>query len=234
MLAWGRPRRRLYPAKPKIGIRASTPGELLHVDVTIIRLLDGTRAYLHAAIDNYSRRILSWSLEDRLGSGGTCRLLREAAHQLKGRALGTTVVADSGCENVNADVDDLLEERSLGRTLAQVDVTFSNSMIEAFWRSLKHSWLYLHSLDSPESMRRLVDFYVRQHNEVMPHAAFDGQTPDEMCFGEGDAVVVKLAAARIQAREQRIEANRVAQCGVCNSDSSSPALQLQRPRSRMS
>jgi transposase InsO family protein len=135
MLAWGRPRRRLYPAKPKIGIRASTPGELLHVDVTIIRLLDGTRAYLHAAIDNYSRRILSWSLEDRLGSGGTCRLLREAAHQLKGRALGTTVVADSGCENVNADVDDLLEERSLGRTLAQVDVTFSNSMIEASSRS---------------------------------------------------------------------------------------------------
>ncbi len=47
-LAWGRPRRRLYPAKPKIGIRASTPGELLHLDVTIIRLLDGTRAYLHA------------------------------------------------------------------------------------------------------------------------------------------------------------------------------------------
>ena len=47
-LAWGRPRRRLYPAKPKIGIRASTPGELLHLDVTIIRLLDGARAYLHA------------------------------------------------------------------------------------------------------------------------------------------------------------------------------------------
>jgi hypothetical protein len=58
-LAWQRPRRRLYPAKPEIGIRASGPGELLHVDVTIIRLLDGTRAYLHAAIDNYSRRILS-------------------------------------------------------------------------------------------------------------------------------------------------------------------------------
>jgi hypothetical protein len=74
--------------------------ELLHLDVTIIRLLNGTRAYLHAAIDNYSRRILSWSLEDRLGSGGTCRLLREAAHQLRGRAVGTTVVADSGCENV--------------------------------------------------------------------------------------------------------------------------------------
>jgi hypothetical protein len=77
-LAWGRPRRRLYPAKPKIGIRASAPGELLHLDVTIIRLFDGTRAYLHAAIDNYSRRILSWRLEDRLAVGervGYCTTL---------------------------------------------------------------------------------------------------------------------------------------------------------------
>jgi hypothetical protein len=79
-----------------------------------------------------------------------------------------------------------------------------------------------------------VDFYVRQHNEVIPHAAFEGQTPDEMYFGRGDLVVVKLGAARITAREQRIKANRTAQCGVCNSGTSSSALQLQRPRSRMS
>ncbi len=49
---WRRPRNRVYPAKPKIGIRAKAPGELFHLDVTIIKLLDGTRAYLHAVIDN--------------------------------------------------------------------------------------------------------------------------------------------------------------------------------------
>ncbi|MFQ5699661.1 MAG: integrase core domain-containing protein [Myxococcota bacterium] len=107
-------------------------------------------------------------------------------------------------------------------------------MIEAFWRSMKHSWLYLHSLESIEGLRRLVDFYVRQHNEVMPHAAFEGQTPDDMYFGRGDAVLAKLAAARTKARNQRVEGNRLAQCGVCSLDSRSPALQLQRPRSRMS
>jgi transposase InsO family protein len=145
---WRRPRIRAYPAKPKVGIRARTPGELLHLDVTIIRLLDGTRAYLHAVIDNYSRRILAWRLEDRLGSGGTCRILREAVIQLSNCPARTIVVADSGSENINGDVDDLLGGEKLTRVLAQVEVTFSNSMIEAFWRSLKHSWLYLHSLDS--------------------------------------------------------------------------------------
>jgi hypothetical protein len=90
---WRRPRNRVYPAKPKVGIRAKTPGELLHLDVTIIRLLDGTRAYLHAVIDNYSRRILSWTLEERLGSGGMRRMRR-------GDEFGGVAIATGAVQNV--------------------------------------------------------------------------------------------------------------------------------------
>jgi transposase InsO family protein len=108
-MGWRRPRKSVYPAKSKIGIRAKASGELLHLDVTIIRLLDGTRAYLHAVIDNYSRRILSWSLKGRLGSGGTRRILRESVAQLGHCADRLIVVADSGSENVNGTVEDLLD-----------------------------------------------------------------------------------------------------------------------------
>jgi len=231
---WRRPRKRIYPAIPKIGIRAKAPGELLHLDVTIIRLLDGTRAYLHAVIDNYSRRILSWTLEGRLGSGGTCQILREAVVQLNNCPEHTIVVADSGSENVNGAVDDLLDGEDLSRVLAQVEITFSNSRIEAFWRSLKHSWLYLHTLDSFAALRHLIEFYVTAHNEVMPHSAFHGQTPNEMFFGTGDEVTRKLSAAHRSAREERMRANRTAQCGVCFRQTTSEALLLQRARSRMS
>jgi len=231
---WRRPRKRIYPAKPKIGIRAKAPGELLHLDVTIIRLLDGTRAYLHAVIDYYSRRILSWTLEGRLGSGGTCQILREAVVQLNNCPEHTIVVADSGSENVNGAVDDLLDREDLSRVLAQVEITFSNSRIEAFWRSLKHSWLYLHTLDSFAALRHLIEFYVTAHNEVMPHSAFHGQTPNEMFFGTGDEVTRKLSAAHRSAREERMRANRTAQCGVCFRRTTSEALLLQRARSRMS
>jgi putative transposase len=231
---WRRARNRVYPPKPKVGIRASAPNELLHLDVTIIKLLDGTRTYLHAVIDNYSRRILSWALEDRLGSGATCQILREAASQISAGSGEPTVVADSGSENVNREVDDLLERVDWRRVLAQVEVTFSNSMIEAFWRSLKHSWIYLHSLDTAAALHRLVEFYVTAHNEVMPHSAFQGQTPGEMYFGTGDAVAINLAVARQAAREERMKANRAASCGVCIGEGDLRALQLQRPRSRMS
>ncbi len=231
---WGRPRVRVYPAKPKIGIRAKAPGELLHLDVTIIRLLDGTRAYLHGVIDNLSRRILSWTLKERLGSGGTCQILREAVVELNDCPDHPIVVADAGSENVNGEVDDLLDGEEWTRVLAQVEITFSNSMIEAFWRSLKHSWLYLHTLDSFVALRRLVEFYVTAHNEVMPHSAFQGQTPDEVFFGIGDEVTKRLSEARESARKKRMKENRAAGCGVCVGETTSEALLLQRPRSRMS
>ena len=162
------------------------------------------------------------------------RILREAVVQLNDCPENAVIVADSGSENVNGAVDDLLDDEELTRVLAQVEVTFSNSMIEAFWRSLKHSWLYLHSLDSIAGLRRLVEFYVNAHNEVMPHSAFEGQTPGEVFFGIGDEVSTMLAAARKTAREKRRKENRAATCGVCVRRTNSGPLLLQRPRSRMS
>ena len=48
----------------------------------------------------------------------------------------------------------LLRLGQLRRVLAQVEVTFSNSMIEAWWRSLKHNWLFLNQLDSLAAIDR--------------------------------------------------------------------------------
>jgi transposase InsO family protein len=209
---WRRPRRRVCPEKPKTGIRATHPNEYWHIDVTVIRLLDDTKAYLHAVIDNFSRRILSWRLSERLDPNTTCEILKEAGDNLD---QTPTVVADSGVENVNAGVDQLMADGVVRRVLAQVEVSFSNSMIEAFWRSLRHQWLYLHSLDSFTQLEQLIDFYVKEHNTQMPHHAFGGQTPDEVYFDQADGIRDRLATARHQARRARMEANRGESCRVC-------------------
>jgi hypothetical protein len=51
-----RPRLRVHPAKPKVDLLARHANEVWHIDTTVIRLLDGTRTYVHAVIDNFSRR----------------------------------------------------------------------------------------------------------------------------------------------------------------------------------
>ena len=53
-------------------------------------------------------------------------------------------------------------------------------------------------------------------------------------FGNGDAVVIDLAAARVRARQERMKANRAAACGVCAGRPDFGALQLQTAECRMS
>jgi len=62
-----RNRVRIYPAKPKIGIRASAPGQIWHLDLTILRLQDGSRAFVQAVIDNFSRYVLAWKVSPDYG-----------------------------------------------------------------------------------------------------------------------------------------------------------------------
>jgi putative transposase len=214
---WRRPRLRVHPAKPKIGLRATRPDEMWHIDTTVIRLLDGTRAYLHAVIDNFSRRILAWRVAETFAPGNSVAVLLNASRAATRSDTAQVVMADAGVENVNAQVDELITAGVLRRVLAFTELQFSNSMIEAWWRSLKHQWLFLHPLDSVTTVRRLVAFYVDEHNRVLPHSAFRGQTPDEMYFGTGDAVPADLTSGAVAARRARAEANRSAACRTCPS-----------------
>jgi len=144
-------------------------------------------------------------------------VLLEASRGATPAETTPVVLADAGVENVNAHVDALIHTGVLRRLLAFTELKFSNSMIEAWWRSLKHQWLFLHSLDSITTVRRLVAFYVDEHNRVLPHSAFRGQTPDEIYFGTGDAVPADLASRAAAARQARVDANRSAACERCPS-----------------
>ena len=214
---WRRPRLRVHPAKPKIGLRTTRADEMWHIDTTVIRLLDGTRAYLHAVIDNFSRRILAWRVADTFAPVNSVAVLLDASRGATSSDTTPVVLADAGVENVNAGVDALISTGVLRRMLALTELKFSNSLIEAWWRSLKHQWLFLHSLDCVTTVRRLVTFYVDEHNRVLPHSAFRGQTPDEMYFGTGDAVPADLTSRAAAARRARVEANRSAACETCPS-----------------
>ena len=123
-------------------------------------------------------------------------------------------------------MDELVNTGVLHRILALVEVAFSNSIIEAWWRSLRHQWLYLHMLDSVGSVKRLIAFYIEQHNTVMPHSAFLGQTPDEIYFGTGGRIPAELKTAHQAAQQRRLTENRAARCSLCEPMDAAPMESL--------
>jgi len=212
---WRRPRYRLHPSSPKTGVRASKPDELWHVDASAVRLVDGTKIWLHAVIDNFSRRILAWRVVERFEIASTVAVLKEAVANAVSADDRPRLMVDGGIENFNGDVDDLVDRGLISRVRALADIRFSNSMIESWWSGLKHQWLFLHRLESAAAVRRLVEFYVPEYNETIPHSAFAGQTPDEVYFGSDDGVAAKLEVANEAARQRRLDANRAAWCNRC-------------------
>jgi hypothetical protein len=80
-------------------------------------------------------------------------VLVDAAKQLPMGA--TNVIMDSGIENVNGTVDPLFVGKKMRRILAMVDVSYSNSIIEAWWRSLRHQWLYVLRSRGPGARRAI-------------------------------------------------------------------------------
>jgi putative transposase len=147
-------------------------------------------------IDNFSRRILAWSLTPELEPLANAPLLVKAMESKASaaeRSEPQSLMVDGGVENFNSAVDELVNQGLLERILAQTDVRESNSLIERFWLQAKHGWLFFHNLEDIATVRRLVEFYVTEHNSVLPHSAHAGRTPDEVYFSK----------ARRRAREAR-------------------------------
>ncbi len=212
---WRRSRIRQHPESPKQGIRATGPDEVWHIDTSSVRLVDGTKVWLHAVIDNFSRRVLAWRVGVQFEITNTVAVLEEAVRCAVTRDNQPALMTDGGVENYNQQVDQLEGEGLLRRVRALVDVRFSNSMIESWWHTLKHQWLFLHRLESVGAVRRYVAFYVEEYNAKIPHAAFQGQTPDEMYYGRGQEIPIELESARQAARKRRLAANRAMSCGRC-------------------
>ena len=73
----------------------------------------------------------------------------------------------------------------------------------------------MNTLDTVSRLKKLVAFYVEQHNTHLPHSAFRGQTPDEMYYGTGDRIPIELDSAKQVARQSRMEVNRATTCPTC-------------------
>lgn len=110
---------RRWQSKP---IRASAPFQIWHLDLTVIRLIDGSRVFVQAVIDNFSRYVLAARTTATYGGSSTKTLLLEAIGKATamGCSLTPTVMVDSGSENLNGETDGLVDTGIIKRVVAQI------------------------------------------------------------------------------------------------------------------
>ena len=209
----------LSRAERKPGIRACTPDQIWHADVTLFRTLDGMRHFIYLVVDNFSRRVLAWRVATVLSGMIRVQTLQEAwkaAVVLRGGKLRTDLIVDGGPENMNHVVDTFVAsaEVNIHRKIALKEVLFSNSMVEATNKILKYRYLLPKEAANTAALIKAVDWFVHDMNAVRPHGDLDGLTPDEAYLGLKPDIP-DLDEQRRIAREHRLELNTTTSCGKC-------------------
>ncbi len=155
-------------------LEALTPNQSWHMDVTVVRCMDNSKAYVQLVIDNFSRKILGYRVASGVSGLGTKELLQESLGKLVDvPSLDIQLIVDGGPENNNRTVQAWLKGVPITKFIAQVDVTFSNSMIEAVNKILKYRYLFRDPIPKYEKAEDSVRKAIEDYNQ-RPHGVLKG------------------------------------------------------------
>lgn len=199
------------------GLKTIRPGQTLHLDLTIFKTLDNTRVYLYFLADNYSRYILGWRASLRYSSSVTFDLMKEVYEKYRHNQLKPVVdlIVDDGSENKGM-LDQYLNQThvKIHKLIAQKDIVFSNSMIEAVNKQMKYAYLFTRDFsDFNHVVKFLKEFAIDDYNNK-PHYALYGLTPYEVYNGERPDRLMFHERIK-EACKQRLIDNADFQCEDC-------------------
>ncbi len=202
----------------KTGIRASKPKEIIHADLTIYRPLDNIKVYISIIMDNFSRFILGWGASLK-PAAELCLNNLEQVYNTHLNPIhpdkSVELIVDGGSENNNESVNTFISDiDGLQKLIAQKDIIFSNSMVEAVNKTLKYRYLFQKELPDYKSTVKYLGKYAINAYNHRPHSALNGRTPYEVFHGiELDKNKIKQRFE--QARTNRIKENRRQRCQNC-------------------
>jgi transposase InsO family protein len=129
-------------------------------------------------MDQYSRRVLAWSLTPRRDAKVTSAVLRAAARSRHVRAvpLGVIFHSDRGSEYLAAPFRACVKELGLLQS-ASTRGPEDNAHMESFFHSLKAELTRGVQFSNARVLRCQLRRYIRYYNSVRMHSALEYQSP---------------------------------------------------------
>lgn len=200
--------------KHTIGKRTDAPLKLIHIDVTLFKCADGSKAFIYVVKDNFSRACLHVAVAKKISAAITEQclnaVLNKYKHLIKNRM---EIWSDGGSENstIKKWIQGKKTSLSLKHLIAITEVDYSNSMVEAMHYDLKYYGLYHLHITNTDELKTIVEDllynkYNNRSNRVLgrltPNEVLDGKTIDDV-FGNVKYKVTKA---------QRFAENKKAKC----------------------
>jgi transposase InsO family protein len=152
------------------------PNQVWVGDITYLQVGNRWR-YLAIVMDQYSRRILAWSLTRRRTAAVTCAVLTHAARMARGRPVrGMIFHSDRGSEYVGARFCARVTHLGLLQS-ASMRGPSDNAHAESFFHSLKAELTRGIVFATERALRRALDGYMRYYNNIRMHSSLSYLSP---------------------------------------------------------
>lgn len=192
---------------------SSKPNQIWCVDVTIFKTKDHVKQYIHLLIDHYSKMILGYQIKSSSSGVAIKELLQDACLEYKPESV--QLLSDGGSENINTTVSNFTNSNHIKHLIAQKDVVFSNSMIEAINKIIKHQFLHPKEIPDGKQLETVFDQSVFIYNTIRPQMSLQGNTPIQTYGGKPIDFSVYSKNFHTQ-KAIRIQQNTKSKCTKCH------------------
>jgi transposase InsO family protein len=147
-------------------------------DITYLWTLEGW-LYLAVVLDLFSRRVVGWSLSERLERGLALDALGMA---LKGRQPASAMLhhSDRGSQYASQEYQQLLAAHGILSSMSRVGNFWDNAVAESFFATLKLELVYQTRWDTRAEARSAVFEYIELfYNRQRRHSALGYLCPSE-------------------------------------------------------
>jgi putative transposase len=144
-------------------------------DITYLKTNEGWM-YLAVVMDLYSRRIVGWHIDKRM----TTDLISKAfikAYNLRRPPNGLVFHSDRGSQYTSKQYRNVLRQLGVRASMGDVGACWDNAVVERFFGSLKHDWIFKVSQPTREHMKKDVAEYMRYYNLERLHTANGDLSP---------------------------------------------------------
>ncbi len=146
-------------------------------DVTYLKTGEGWM-YLAVVMDLYSRRIVGWHIDKRMTTDLISKALMKA-YNLRQPARGLVFHSDRGSQYTSKQFGRLLSNYGVRASMGDVGACWDNAVVERFFGSLKHDWIFKVAQPTREFMKQDVTAYMKYYNLERLHSANDDLSPVE-------------------------------------------------------
>jgi putative transposase len=161
----------------KMDFNPKAPNQVWAGDITYLKTSQGWM-YLSVVMDLYSRRIIGWAMDKRMTTSLIMKSIQQA-YWLRKPPKGVIFHSDRGSQYTSKRFDKLLKKLKITPSMGDVGACWDNAVVERFFGSLKHDWLFKVHHPTRESMILDVTAYMRYYNLKRLHTANGDMSPVE-------------------------------------------------------